>query len=67
MQSKKEWIRDFRIFDVLGRKIKTLVDEIKSPGSYSITLDASNLSSGIYFYRLSAGNFNDVKKMILLK
>ncbi|HED05291.1 MAG TPA: T9SS type A sorting domain-containing protein, partial [Ignavibacteria bacterium] len=55
------------LLDVLGRRIKTLVNEMKSPGSYSVTLDASNLSSGIYFYRLSVGNFNDVKKMILLK
>jgi hypothetical protein len=56
-----------KIFDVLGREITTLVSEEKNIGSYKIKFDASNLSSGIYFYKIDAGNFSETKKMILMK
>ncbi len=56
-----------KIYDVLGREIRTLVNEIKSPGSYEVNFDASDLSTGIYFYTISAGNFVQTKKMILMK
>ncbi len=56
-----------KVYDVLGREIKTLVNEIKSPGTYKITFDASELSSGIYFYRLTSGSFTQTRKMILMK
>jgi hypothetical protein len=56
-----------KIFDVLGRKVKTLVYEEKSPGQYEITFDASGFASGVYFYRLEAGDFISTKKMILLR
>lgn len=56
-----------KVYDVLGREVKTLVNEEKLPGNYSVTFDASNLSSGIYFYRMQSGKFIDTKKMILLK
>ena len=56
-----------KIFDILGREIATLVNEEKQIGKYSLKFDASNLSSGIYFYRITAGNFSSVKKMILIK
>ncbi len=56
-----------RIFDVLGKEIETLVNEEKPAGSYSITWNAANLPSGIYFYTLKAGNFVESKKMTLLK
>ena len=56
-----------KIYDVLGNEIKTLVNEIKSPGVYDMVFDGSNLSSGIYFYKLTAGKFSEVKKMSLLK
>ncbi len=56
-----------KVFDILGRKIATLVNEKKVPGNYEIKFDAAKLASGIYFYRLSAGNFTSTKKMILLK
>ncbi len=55
------------IFDVLGNKVSTLVNEIKSPGNYQITFDASNLSSGVYYYQLKIGSKVQTKKMILLK
>lgn len=55
------------IYDILGNKVATLVDEYKSPGIYNILLEAGGLSSGIYFYKLIAGDFVSVRKMILLK
>ncbi|MDZ7765806.1 MAG: T9SS type A sorting domain-containing protein [Melioribacteraceae bacterium] len=56
-----------KVYDILGREIKTLVNEIKSPGTYELTFDASELSSGIYFYRLTSGSFTKTRKMILMK
>jgi hypothetical protein len=55
------------VFDVLGRELDVLVNEYKTPGSYSVEFDASELSSGVYFYRLESGDFRDVKKMTLVK
>jgi uncharacterized delta-60 repeat protein len=64
-------VSDVRVelFDVLGRKVATLVQERKSAGIYAFTLNASNygLSSGVYFYRIQAGQFVATKKMLLLK
>ncbi len=56
-----------KIFDVLGNEITTLVNEEKPMGNYEVEFDATNLSSGVYFYRLQASDFIDTKKMILLK
>jgi hypothetical protein len=55
------------IYDALGREVETLVNEFKQAGSYIVDFNASNLSSGIYFYKIQAGDFNDIKKMILTK
>ncbi len=55
------------VYDVLGRKVATLVNAKQAPGNYSVKFNANKLSSGIYFYRLSAGNFAATKKMILMK
>ena len=55
------------VYDILGRKITTLVNEEKSAGIYEVIFDASNLSSGIYFYSLSANSFTQTKKMILMQ
>ena len=55
------------IFDVLGRKITTLVNEEKQAGRYKEEFDASVLASGIYYYRIVAGSFTSTKKMLLLK
>jgi hypothetical protein len=52
---------------VLGRKIATLINTRQSAGYYTFTLNASNLATGIYFYRLQAGNFVSTKKMMLVK
>jgi hypothetical protein len=56
-----------KVFDVLGNEIETLVNEEKPVGTYEITWNATNLSSGIYFYQLRAGSFVETKKMILMK
>ena len=55
------------VYDILGRKITTLVNEEKSAGTYEVIFDASNLSSGIYFYTLNVNSFIQTKKMILLQ
>lgn len=56
-----------KVFDLLGREVKTLVNEYKQPGQYIVSFDASGLTSGVYFYKLTAGEFSDVKRMILVK
>jgi len=56
-----------KVYDVLGNEVRTLVNENKPAGSYSIEFDGSDLSSGMYFYKLTTDSFNEVRKMILLK
>jgi photosystem II stability/assembly factor-like uncharacterized protein len=55
------------IYDLLGREVTTLINENLKPGTYEVQWDASAFSSGVYFYKLTAGEFGDVKKMILIK
>jgi hypothetical protein len=55
------------LYDVLGREVLTLVDAIVSAGFHEVSLDGSGLSSGVYYYRLSAANFISTKKLMLLK
>ncbi|MFA7290155.1 MAG: GDSL-type esterase/lipase family protein [Melioribacteraceae bacterium] len=55
------------IFDQLGRELKTLVNKEQASGNYQVQFNASNLASGVYYYRLSADNFSVSKKMIVLK
>ena len=55
------------IFDILGREVKTLVNEFRNSGTYEVNFDASLLASGVYFYRLEAGEFTDTKRMLLVK
>jgi hypothetical protein len=55
------------VFNLLGEEIKTLVNNEKTAGSYQIKFNATNLPSGIYFYRLQAGDYVETKKMVLLK
>ena len=56
-----------KIFDIMGRKVATIVSEELSAGTYSRQWNASNMSSGIYFYQLQAGSFIQTKKLILLR
>ncbi len=63
----KTGLTKLTVFDNLGREIKTLVNEELNAGTYEISLDAAGLTSGIYYYRLSSGDNNSVKKMTLIK
>jgi sugar lactone lactonase YvrE len=56
-----------KVYDILGNEIETLVNEEKSAGTYELTWNAANLSSGVYFYQLKAGSYLQTKKMILLR
>jgi len=65
-------IPDFRfvslkVYDILGINVATLMNEYLSAGEYAVEFNASELSSGIYFYQLKAGNYLETKKMLLLK
>ncbi len=55
------------VFDVLGRDVATLVNEVKEPGTYTVEFNGSNLASGVYFYRLNAGPYVECRKMVLMK
>ena len=55
------------LYDILGRKINTLLDEIKEPGNYSVLFNAKRLSSGIYLYQLRSGGFQITKKLVFIK
>ena len=56
-----------KVYDMLGTEVALLVNENKEPGNYSVLFNANNLPSGIYVYKLTAGNFVDLKKLILVK
>lgn len=55
------------LFDILGREVITLVDEYMKAGSYKYEFDGSSIASGVYFYKIIAGDFIDTKKMTLVK
>jgi len=63
----KQGLVNLRVYDVLGREVKVLVNEVKSPGSYNVDFNASDYSSGVYFYRIESSGFTEVKRMILIK
>lgn len=56
-----------KIYDLLGREIKTLVNDYKLPGNYEVRFDGNGLVSGTYFYRLQSGSFSETKKFVLMK
>jgi hypothetical protein len=60
-------IVQLKVFDILGRVVKTLVNGYRNAGKYNIEFNASELTSGIYFYQLKTSSFISTKKMILLK
>jgi len=55
------------IYDILGRKVATLVNKVQKAGNYEVKFDASNLSSGVYIYQLQSGGFLKSRKIVLLK
>ncbi|HMT10084.1 MAG TPA: T9SS type A sorting domain-containing protein, partial [Ignavibacteria bacterium] len=63
---KSEFVR-LSVYDVTGKEVAALVNEKLSAGVYNVDFNASELSSGVYFYRLTSGSFTDVKKMTLVK
>jgi hypothetical protein len=56
-----------KIYDLLGREVEKLVDQVQEAGKYEVQWNASNYSSGVYFFNITAGSNNSVKKMLLLK
>jgi phosphatidylserine/phosphatidylglycerophosphate/cardiolipin synthase-like enzyme len=56
-----------KVYDLLGREVATLLDETLAPGRYAVSFDAGRLATGVYVYRVTAGGFTDVKKMMVLK
>ena len=56
-----------KVYDMLGREVRTLVNEPLQPGTYEAEFDGSGLNSGVYFYRLTAGDFTETRKMVMLK
>jgi len=55
------------LYDVRGRELEQIVNRNMAPGRYTVTFNGSALASGVYFYRLTSGEFSDVKKLMLLK
>jgi hypothetical protein len=56
-----------KVFDLLGRELTAIVNEQLKPGTYEVEWDGTNYPSGVYFYRINAGNFTETKMMALLK
>jgi hypothetical protein len=63
----KQGFVTLKVYDMLGREVTKLVNEVKQAGTYSVDFDATRLSSGVYFYKLEAGGFVDTKRMVLVK
>jgi hypothetical protein len=63
----KSGLVTLKVYDILGKEIATLVNEVKNPGSFVVDFNGSSLSSGIYFYRLESNGFVSTKKMMLIK
>ena len=66
-QIPKTGLVSLKVYDVLGREVAILVNEEKTFGKYKVEFNGSKLSSGIYLYRIQAGNYSSVKKMVLIK
>lgn len=63
----KSGLVELKVYDILGREVANLVNEVKEAGSHSVTFNASKLSSGVYMYSLKSGDFSIAKKMMLIK
>ena len=66
-QLPKDGVVTLKVYDVLGREVKTLINGYKTAGNYSVSFDASKLASGIYFYQIRSGNYISTKKMMYMK
>ena len=66
-QSSVSGNQTIKIYDIAGKEVATLISEYRLAGKNEVEFDASNLSSGIYFYKLTAGNISKTKKMLVLK
>ena len=66
-EGQREMLVTVKVYDVQGKEVTTLVSEKLPAGNYETTFNANNLSSGIYYYQLKAGNYNATKKMVILK
>lgn len=66
-QIPKEGLVTLKIYDILGREVRTLVNEFENTGRYRVEFNSTALSSGVYIYRLIAGDYISTKKMLLLK
>lgn len=64
--SNTQWV-SIRVYDILGREVSVLVNEMLAAGDHQTIWDASNMASGIYFYRLTTDNFSSSKKLLLLR
>lgn len=63
----KSGLVTLKVYDILGKEVATLVNEVKNVGNYTVDFNASSFNSGVYFYKLEADGFSDVKKMMLIK
>ena len=63
----KQGLVTLKIYDITGREINTLVNEVKQAGYYTVDFNASHLSSGVYFYKIQSGDYSSVKRMVLIK
>ena len=64
---KEKGLVTLKVYDILGNEMASLVNEELNSGSYNVTFDASNFTSGVYFYELKSGSYRDTKKMLLVK
>jgi hypothetical protein len=58
---------EIKIYDITGREVTTLINEVKNPGTYSVSFDGSKYASGVYFYRIKTGEYISSRKLVLLK
>ena len=56
-----------KVYDILGREVTTLVNEVKQPGIYNVEFNASNYASGVYFYSITVNDYTAIKKMVVVK
>jgi len=63
----KSSLVSLKVYDILGREVTTLVHQIQNSGAHEVSFDASNLATGVYFYKLEAGDYISIKKMLLMK